>query len=313
MEKMSCSVYVIIVTFNAMKWIDKCFQSLKESSIKVNTVVVDNCSKDETVTYLENNYPNVYIIKNKLNKGFGQANNQGIEYAYKQGATHFFLLNQDAWIQKDTIRKLVDVQNQFDIALVSPIHLNGLGDNYDYSYFVKTVVTECNRTYVADMMLDRMKPYYTCFKINAAAWMLSRRCIKKIGGFDPIYFHYGEDGNYCQRLKYHKELCAFVPGAYIHHDRERQGNMAVYNKNLAVMELLFQYTDVNCSPLKPTKEKTKIHCNHLYSFFKYLFHFQFDNLKNLLRGQAEFLSKLPRISKSIYKNRTEGPSWLNLE
>lgn len=312
MDRKNDLIYVIIVTYNAMKWIDKCFQSLRDSNVHVHTVVVDNCSKDDTIAYIEKVYPEVHLIKNSKNRGFGQANNQGIEYAYNNGATHFFLLNQDAWIHNDTIEKLVDVQNKYDLALASPIHLNGNGDNFDYNYFVYTVVSEINRSFVADTMLGHIKPYYTCFKINAAAWMLSRRCIEIIGGFDPIFFHYGEDWNYCQRLKYHNESCAFVPGAFIHHDRERQGNMAFYKKSTVISELLFRYTDVNSSPFKLTKSKMKMHFVHSYFFFYYLVHFQFKSSIDLVRSYMDFIRKLPQISNSIEKNRKEAPSWLHL-
>ena len=86
MEKLN--VYCIIVTYNAMKWLDKCLGSLRESTIPIHPVIIDN-SSDETVEYISTNYPEVHIIINDINRGFGQANNQGIEYAYKQGATHF--------------------------------------------------------------------------------------------------------------------------------------------------------------------------------------------------------------------------------
>ena len=205
------NVYIIIVTYNAMKWIDKCLNSIGQSNVKAEVVVVDNCSKDETLQFIKQKYPSVHIIENNENRGFGQANNQGIEYAYKQGGTHFFLLNQDAYLHEDTIEKLVAVQDKYDIALVSPIHLNGPGDMLDYRYYQKVIRNEDNIHYVSDVIFGNQKDYYPVFKITAAAWMLSRRCVEQIGGFDPIYFHYGEDGNYCQRLKYHKEQCVFVP------------------------------------------------------------------------------------------------------
>ena len=183
------NVHCIIVSYNAMNWIDKCLESLRASSVKIYPVVVDNNSKDETVSHITNNYSEVHLIVNEKNRGFGQANNQGIEYAYKHGATHFFLLNQDTWVHEDAIEKLVEVQEKYHIALVSPIHLNGKGHLLDYSYFVKIVIEELNREYVSDLIIGEIKPYYTVFSINAAAWMLSRKTIERIGGFDPIYFH----------------------------------------------------------------------------------------------------------------------------
>ena len=309
---MNPKVFIIIVTYNAMKWIDKCLSSIRKSNIKVEVVVIDNCSKDETLSFIRRHFSEVYIIENKENRGFGQANNQGIEYSYKQGGTHFFLLNQDAYLHDDTVERLVFVQDKYNIALVSPIHLNGPGNQLDYNYFQKVVMNENNLRYVSDVILGNQEEYYPVFKINAAAWMLSRRCVEEIGGFDPIYFHYGEDGNYCQRLKYLKEQCVFVPGAYIHHDRILQGNMNVYKKNHTVMQLLYAYTDVNSSPWKPSKYKFTIHGSHLKRSFLALVKLRFNDLGNILGGYSEFLRKVPRIGNDLKVNRKRGAAWLNL-
>lgn len=305
-------VFCIIVTYNAMKWVDKCFSSLRESSVPIYPVVVDNCSKDETVEYIRNHYPEAYIIVNSVNRGFGQANNQGIEYAYKEGGTHFFLLNQDAWIHPDTVEKLVFVQDKYQIALVSPIHLNGPGTNYDYSFYRKIIVDEDNITYVSDLCLNSLKDYYPVFKINAAAWMLSRKAIENIGGFDPIYFHYGEDGNYCQRLHYHNEQCVFVPNSYIHHDRIRQGNMTVYKKQSTIMWFLFNYCDVNTPFFKPTRAKLIMHLYNLKTLFVLLFTFKIKELCDFVSAHFEFLFKLPQVKTSISNNKKLKANWLDL-
>ena len=180
-------VYCIIVTYNAMKWIDKCLASLRTSSIKVLPVIIDNCSTDESVDYITTNYPEAHLILNKKNKGFGQANNQGIEYAYKQGATHFFLLNQDVWVNRDTIKNIIEVQNKYNLAIASPIHFNGKGNLLDRNYFVYTVMNTQNIEFVSDLILKSLKPYYLATRINAAAWMLPRKTIIEIGGFDPLF------------------------------------------------------------------------------------------------------------------------------
>ncbi len=51
-----------------------------------------------------------------------------------------------------------------------------------------------------------IKDVYDFNFISAAAWLLPINTLKMIGGFDPIFFHYGEDENYCQRIKYHNYL-----------------------------------------------------------------------------------------------------------
>ena len=52
-------VYAVVVTFNAMPWIDRCISSLLNSDISVNTIVIDNCSSDDTCSHIKKNYPEV--------------------------------------------------------------------------------------------------------------------------------------------------------------------------------------------------------------------------------------------------------------
>ncbi len=91
-----------------MQWIKRCLNSLKNSTLKVSTVVIDNGSIDGTQAYIQNHFPEVDFIQSKTNLGFGQANNIGIKKAYDNQADYVFLLNQDAWIDhNDTIENLV--------------------------------------------------------------------------------------------------------------------------------------------------------------------------------------------------------------
>lgn len=306
-------VYVIIVTYNAVAWIDKCFNSLRHSTVPVYTVVIDNASKDDTVEYLKKNFPEAHVIANSKNRGFGQANNQGIEYAYDHGATHFFLLNQDTWIHNDTVGKLVEVQDSFDLAVVSPIHLSGKKKCMDYGYFAATVIQENNLSFVSDLMLETLKSYYKVSYINAAAWMISRRCIETIGGFDPLFFHYGEDRNYCQRIKYHNEDIAFVPESYIHHDRDYHGNEEVYNKRKTLTKLLSTYSDVNQPFIHPCLYRTKMHANFIVHSVKALLKMNFAGWLNIVEGYASFIVLFPQIFRSRKHNSKMGSNWLDIQ
>lgn len=305
-------VYVIIVTYNAMKWVDKCFTSLRNSSVKVFPVVVDNLSKDETVMYIKENYPEVYVIENKDNRGFGQANNQGIEYAYKQGATHFFLLNQDAWIETNAIANTIAVQDKYQIGIASPVHLNGDGNLLDYNFYRTLIINEDNRPLVSDLLLNQLKPYYPIFKINAAAWIISREVIDLIGGFDPVFFHYGEDGNYCQRLHYHGKSMAIIPTAFVCHDRERQGNQKVYNARFTLMNLLYSYGDVSMKHFKHASPRIKMHLFHLKGALNGLIKLDFKKFGQTINGYWQFVKLSKKLRNNKKMNREVGSHWLSL-
>lgn len=305
------NVYCIIVTYNAMKWVDKCFSSLLQSSVPINIVAIDNGSKDSTISYIRNNYPKIHLIVNNDNKGFGQANNQGIEYAYKQGASHFFLLNQDAWIEPNCIENLVRIQNEHQFAIVSPIHLNGPGDSLDFGFYEASVERIHNIEFISDIYLNNLKEFYFAEDINAAAWMISRKTIETIGGFDPLYFHYGEDMNYCQRLKYHKQKMVFVPSALIHHDRLQYGNIVVYKKGVVMMTLLLNHSDINYS-LMSISNNIKTHILLLLKILKYFIQLKWGEMFHLLSDMCLFFCKLPQIVQSRKQNRILTHNWLDI-
>jgi len=207
-------VYVVIATHNAMQWVERCFTSIRNSSHPVTVVVIDNASTDETVVTISRNFPEVTIITNTDNRGFGAANNQGMNWALREGADYIFLLNQDTWIFTDTIAKLVDAMRrdpQFGIA--SPIHYRADEMTYDnafYGYLRKEYKEHPN-----------MLPpgIYPSQFINAAAWLVQCKCLEDVGGFGDLFYHYGEDRDYVQRLHYFGFKLGFVNAAGIVHDR----------------------------------------------------------------------------------------------
>ena len=100
-------VFVIIVTYNAMQWIDKCLHCLSQSSIPVVPVLIDNYSTDGTREYIPTHYPDVVWLPQEKNLGFGQGNNVGFKYAMQEKADFVVLLNQDAYLEEHAIESLL--------------------------------------------------------------------------------------------------------------------------------------------------------------------------------------------------------------
>ncbi len=199
-----------------MPWIQKCLDSCDDFPV----IVVDNNSADETVFFIKEKYPRVLVLKQEKNLGFGQANNLGIKHALLHGTDYVFLLNQDAYLQKHTINKLIEIHKKnTQFGILSPIHLNGLGDKLD-SNFSNYLMHKYNDKFYYDAIYNKLKPIYEVPFVNAAAWMLPKETLEKIGGFDPIFFHYGEDDNYCQRVLFHKLKIGVVSDSFVNHDRE---------------------------------------------------------------------------------------------
>jgi GT2 family glycosyltransferase len=212
------NVFVIIVTYNGARWIDKLIPSLLGSSYPVRIIAVDNQSTDTTVALLKQ-YSEVDLIETGSNLGFGKANNIGMQKALELGADYLFLLNQDAWAFENTVSSLVsNLEANPEIGLLSPMHFQANETEYDTSF--TTYLSRKN----GEVNGLPLVPF-----VNAAAWMLSRKCVEKVGYFEPLFGHYGEDRNYCDRVNFHNFLIAIDPNAKIVHDRVITRN---FNKDI---------------------------------------------------------------------------------
>jgi GT2 family glycosyltransferase len=217
-------VAAIVVTYNGLQWIDRCLSSLAGSEYPVTTYVVDNSSTDKTVSLIKERFPEVLLEQSQQNLGFGGGNNRGIRVALDAGADFILLLNQDAWVEKDTIGRLVGVyRSQEDYGVLSPIHLNGEGDKLDWNFmnYISKPQNEGRDLYTHLLRSVPLRPVYDVGFVNAAAWLIGRECIEHVGVFDDLLFeHYGEDTNYVRRVRYHGYSIGVVPSAFIYHDRE---------------------------------------------------------------------------------------------
>lgn len=230
------SIFCVVVTYNGMHWLPRHIDALIKSTIPLEVVFVDNGSFDGSQDYIQANFPKAHLIDSKENLGFGKANNIGVKYALENGADFVFLLNQDAYLDESTVADCLKAfsLNGDEIALVSPVHLNGEGSALDVG-FQRCISEELCPGYVSDMALDKLKKDYPIYSVNAAAWLLKSEVVKRIGLFSDAFFHYGEDINFQQRLKYFGYKSLLVPNAFIFHDRaERKGEKSELGKKIEV-------------------------------------------------------------------------------
>jgi GT2 family glycosyltransferase len=207
-------VVAVVVTYNGSRWVNSCFSSLVKSNFPIDVFAVDNNSSDDTVEMIRKNFPEVSVIENKHNAGFGEANNQAMRIAVKRNADYVLLLNQDAWIEPDTIRTLISsLESETSYGIISPLHYNGSGEKLDGAF-----LNYVNRSYDLEKIKSDPKIFPVEF-INAAAWLVSRDCLEKVGGFGYLFHQYGEDRDFIQRLRFSNLKIGFITTTRIFHDR----------------------------------------------------------------------------------------------
>lgn len=228
---MTKKIAAIIVTFNGEKWIRKCLTSLLEGSLVPDIFVLDNQSTDATVSILRE-FPVQFEISDH-NSGFGFANNILLTKTLQQDYDYFFLVNQDVYVEKETVQQLIEfAEDHQEAGIIAPIQFDESGKNVDVNF--------------ADYLqksTDKGKYFETTF-VNAAAWMLPKKCIKKVGIFSPHFRHYGEDRNYAERTLFHQFKILVPKEIRVIHDREQKMSLEKAIK-LAKIKLLTIFLNPN--------------------------------------------------------------------
>lgn len=260
-------VSAIVVTYNGEDYIDDCLKSLLKSKIQLDIYVIDNNSKDSTKDIVKRHKPYLKkIIFSDNNLGFGKANNIALELCLDYDFC--FLINQDAYIEDVTVENLINIwkQNQ-NFGIISPIHLNS-SNELDFMFKTYLRQGEEGNSDIVDVEF-----------VNAALWLISGACLRKVGLFDSIYPHYGEDGNYCDRVRYHGFKIGIVTNAKAWHIR---------NQNFDIKKLFRIFNLLNMSIL----------INPSYSFFESIFK-GFVHCLKISKGQISNKLNLETILLSL--------------
>ena len=215
---MSTLVSVIIVSYNTREYTVKAMQSALNSrgfkSGEIEVIMIDNNSPDDSVTYTKEHLKSVRVIANKDNRGFGGGNNQGAEIAKGK---YILLLNPDAFLERDSLRIMVDIlEKRSDIVSVGPQlrYLDGSMQQsagylptplrvtawmwwLDKIPLVKQLFREPYHVYDLDWHKKDRYPEW----LMGACIMFRKAEFLTAGGFDDKIFMYAEEVELYRRLK----------------------------------------------------------------------------------------------------------------
>ncbi len=274
-------VATIIVTYNGKKWITKCLDSVFQSTFPTEIFLVDNASNDGTLELIKN-YP-LNLESLDFNAGFGFANNLVLQKLADSGFDYFFLINQDIYLEENTLENLVDfAENHPEMGIVAPIQFDGEGKNIDTNF----------QQYLK-LSADKGNHYETRF-CNAATWLITKDCLQKVGFFSEHFPHYGEDRNFCERAKYHNLGIAIGKETKVSHDRTQKMTTEKAVK-LAKIKLLTIF-------LNPNKSKSESMISGFINVFgisKYLFrkYNSYTSIFELLKEYFVLLKKRNELER----------------
>ncbi len=207
-------ISVVIVSLNTSALLAECLGALKQASagLRVETFIVDNGSRDDSVARIRRDWPEVQLIESGENLGFGRANNVALERAKGR---YLVLLNSDAFLAPDALTKSVAYMDRdasiglggarligrdgswqpsarmFPSVLTDAFVMTGLAGRFPGSrLFGRFDCTWADQT--RPLAVDWVPGAYSMIRAGALA---------KVGLFDPRFFLYYEEVDLCLRIK----------------------------------------------------------------------------------------------------------------
>lgn len=217
-------VSIIIVNFNGRRFIENCLNSvLRTKCIKFEVIVVDNGSTDESLELLQNfsknSFVGIKIIKNKINLGFAEGNNVGVENSIGK---YIAFLNNDTAVDSNWLQSMVTIlESHEQIAAVQSLLLTRDGMQVDSLGGVIDIFGTAKDEVVR---FDKVKRWVSgefkeIFSACAAAMLVRRDIFEAIGGFDPHFFMYYEDVDLSWRIRLYGFSIVLDSSSIVYHMR----------------------------------------------------------------------------------------------
>lgn len=217
-------VSIIIVNYNTINLLCNTVDSVMQKTSKLiyEIIVVDNNSKDNSKQIINDKYSEkVKYISLSENIGFGRANNEGIQIAKGR---NIFLLNPDTILENNGIKILSDyLDDNRKVGVVGGNLLNEDGSPQpSYTHFYPSINLEIVKLFHLvflfknDFYNETTTPKFVK-TVYGAAMMVRKSVIQEVGGFDPRFFMYAEEDEWCHRIKKAGYKIVNIPQCVITH------------------------------------------------------------------------------------------------
>jgi GT2 family glycosyltransferase len=225
------------VTYNALPWLDQCLDSVRG----VETVVVDHGSRDGTVAFVRDRFPDVEVVEEE-NRGLAFGWNTGVARTHGR---YVLLLNADAWLDEGALDALVAHADEHPRAAVVAPRLRFPDGRLQRSVRGFPTLWRIATEY---LFLRKLAPRSRTFNsfyaggfdhdrdcvaewIMGAVWLVRRVAIDEVGPADDGYFLFSEETDWAYRFRQAGWEARFFPGAGATHvyGSSHQGRMLAEN------------------------------------------------------------------------------------
>ena len=214
-------VAVVIVSWNAKEYLEKCLTSLlKQSYEDYEVIFVDNGSRDGSAEFIRTNFPTIRLLVLELNVGFAKGNNIGIESVLKdETIRHVVLLSSDTIVEADFLAALVNAAESDERVGSCQPKMLSMDDPKILDAVGITITQDGGAVQLGygKRNSDDEDKITEVFGANAGAVLYKSSMLKQIGLLDEDCFAYYEDVDLALRARLAGWKCLFVPTARVYH------------------------------------------------------------------------------------------------
>jgi GT2 family glycosyltransferase len=207
-------ISVIVLNYNGANWLPLCLTSLRNQTIfdRIEVIVADNASPDGSTGLAETimeDWPNGRTTELGKNFGYSEGNNRATRFARGR---HLFFLNHDSWLESDCLERLLSEIESAGAAVAAPFVMN---------YLDQTPQRDASRNgfdIFGLLCSPAISPSHReVFVAGGCALLIEAECFEKLGGFDPTFFMYADEHDFCWRAWLAGRKVILAASARAHH------------------------------------------------------------------------------------------------
>ncbi len=296
---------IVILNWNGQTLLERFLPGVLAYSTGAQIYVADNNSTDDSVAYLQENYPEVTLVRNPVNWGFTKGYNEALKSIE---ADLYCLLNSDVEVTPNWLDPILEAfKTNPEIAIIQPKIRDLLNrDHFEYAGAAGGFLDQMGYPFCRGRIfqsLERDEGQYNeaseIFWATGACMFIRREVYEELGGFDEDYFAHQEEVDLCWRAHNKGYKVYYVPDSHVFH----LGGSTLSNMNPKKTYLNFRNSLFSITKNLPRKVAFVIILCRLVldgiAALRFFVQFRFKHCLAILRAHLSFY----RQFRKIYKKR----------
>ncbi len=212
------TVAIILVNYNGINDTLECIDSINQNDyFAKQIIVVDNDSKEDEASVIQEKYPEVHVIRSKTNGGFSYGNNIGIKYSISQGYKYILLLNNDTIIPDNFVSEMMGQYRKGEVIVPTIVYYTDPTSVWYAGGKINRWTGNATHNHIGESFKTDLSEDSYCEFATGCCILFSSDVIESIGYLDEEYFMYCEDTDYCIRMAKNNLAIRYVSSIKLKH------------------------------------------------------------------------------------------------